>query len=197
MATRARRIRRCVCTAGALALSALALALPAQAEVILHEKFDDSFSDDFEECGMPLHSDFAFHGTTHLRVGTGGLESLFLLHLRIQRTETITNPANGKFFVIEGNVVERDVQATRVEGSVFEVTRLEAGQPFVVRDMNGDVVLRDRGSLWFTVLFDTLGDDIPGGEFVTDFDIVRVNGPHPGFFIDEDQFCALVEELIG
>jgi hypothetical protein len=26
---------------------------------------------------------------------------------------------------------------------------------------------------------------------------VKVNGPHPGFFLDEDQFCGLVEDLIG
>jgi hypothetical protein len=189
-------IRRILGTAGVLALAALAAALPARAGVILHENFDDSFSEDVEECGMPLHRDFAFRGTTHLRVGKRDLDSLFLLHLRIQRTDTITNPANGKFFVIEGNAVERDIQATPIEGSVFEVTRLEAGQPFVVKDMNGDVVLRDRGSIRFTLLFDTLGDDVPGGELLADLD-VRVSGPHPGFFMDEDQFCGLVEELIG
>jgi hypothetical protein len=197
MTSTARPVRHVLAAAGALALSTLALALPAQAEVILHEKFDDSFSEDFEECGMPLHSDFAFRGTTHLRVGKGDLESAFLLHLTIQRTDTITNPANGKFFVIEGNVLERDVHVSRVEGSTFEFTRVESGQPFVVRDMNGDVVLRDRGSIWFTALFDTLGDDTPGGEFVTDFDVIRINGPHPGFFLDDDQFCGLVKDLIG
>jgi hypothetical protein len=190
-------VRRGRAAPGALALSALALALPAHGEVILHEKFDDSFSEDFEECGMPLHSDFTFRGTTHLRVGKGDQESAFLLHLRIQRTDTITNPANGKFFFIEGNVLEREIRATRVERSVFEFTRVESGQPFVVRDMNGDVILRDRGSIWFTAQFDTLGDDVPGGEFVTDFEVVRINGPHPGFFMGDDEFCDLVQDLIG
>ena len=191
-----RSIRRVLGTAGVLALATLAAALPARAEVILHDRFDGSFSEDFEECGIPLHSDFAFRGTTHLRVGKGDLDSLFLLLLRIQTTDTITNPANGKFLVIESNVLERDIHASRVEGSVFESTSVESGQPFVVRDMNGDVVLRDRGSIAFTTLFDTLGDDIPGGELVAEVD-VKVNGPHPGFFLNEDQFCGLVEDLIG
>jgi hypothetical protein len=188
--------RRWVATAGVLALAVLAWALPAHAEVILHEKFADSFSDDFELCGIPVHSEFEFSGVTHLRVGKGDLDSAFFLLLRIRTTETITNPANGEFLVIEGNNLLHDTKATPVGGSVFRFTSVEAGQPFVLRDMTGTVVLRDRGVIRTTILFDTRGDDTPGGVTLEELD-VSVAGPHPGFFTDDDAFCALVQDLIG
>ena len=192
-----RLVRVGVVTAVAFALTALTLALPARGEVILHDNFDDSFSEEFEQCGLTLRNDIAFRGTTHLRVGKGDLASFFFLHLRLKQTETITNLANGRFLVIEANQVERDVRAQRVESSVFQVTSVVSGQPFVVRDMNGRVVLRDRGSIWFTALFDTGGDDVPGGDRLTDPEIVRISGPHPGSDLDDDGFCELVTDLIG
>jgi hypothetical protein len=189
-------LQRWVGKAAMLALAVLALAPPAHAQVILHEKFADSFSNDSELCGIPVHTDFEFSGVTHLRVGTGDLDSAFFLLLRIQTTETITNPANGKFLVIEGNNLLHDTKATPTGGSVFQFTSVEAGQPFVLRDMTGAVVLRNRGVIRTTILFDTLGDDTPGGVTLEELD-VSVAGPHPEFFMDEDDFCALVQDLIG
>ena len=188
--------RRWVGTAGVLALAVLALAPSAHAEVILHEKFADSFSDDFELCGIPVHSDFEFSGVTHLRVGKGDLDSAFFLLLRIRTTETITNPVNGQFFVIEGDSMQHDTKATPLGGSVFRFTSVEAGQPFVLRDMTGAVLLRDRGVIRTTILFDTLADDTPGGVTLQELD-VSVAGPHPGLFMDDDAFCATVQDLLG
>ncbi len=62
--------------------------------------------------------------------------------------------------------------------------------------MSGTVVLRDRGSLSFTYLFDSGGDSVPGGTFVEDVSL-RVSGPHPGFFLDEAAQCAGVIDMIG
>jgi hypothetical protein len=42
------------------------------------------------------------------------------------------------------------------------------------------------------ILFDTEGDDVPGGIFVEDL-CEDVHGPHPGF----DDFCGLITPLIG
>lgn len=189
-------VRRCVATAGVLALAAMAWAPPAPADVINHQRFADSFSDDDELCGIPVHIDGEESGFFHQRVGTGDLDTLFFAHISVTATETITNPANGKFLVIESLAVIQQTKATRVEGTIFRVSDVTAGQPFVLRDMTGRVVLRNRGAIRGTILFDTLGDDTPGG-VVLDVISVRISGPHPELEMDEDAFCAVVEDLIG
>ena len=62
--------------------------------------------------------------------------------------------------------------------------------------MDGDDVLREAGAVWMTIVFDTLGDSMPGGE-VLDERIDRVSGPHPLLEMDEATFCELVHDQIG
>jgi hypothetical protein len=49
-----------------------------------------------------------------------------------------------------------------------------------------------RGSIQHRYLFDTLGDDEPGGVLIADLE-PSVHGPHPGF----DDFCGVLDPLIG
>ena len=44
-------------------------------------------------------------------------------------------------------------------------------------------MLRDRGVIRQVIEFDTLGDDMPGGAFITDVSF-SVSGPHPGLAFD-------------
>jgi hypothetical protein len=188
--------RRCVATAGALALVVLAwAALPAQAQVIDRERFAFSFSEESELCGIAVHQDSEVTGTMHARVGKGKVDSAFFAHVTFQYTDTFTNPANGKFLVIEGHAVFQETKAIPVGGTVFRFIDVEAGQIVVLRDSGGRVVLRDRGAIRTSILFDTLGDATPGGEELEDRVTIRLAGPHPSF--DEDVFCAAVEDLIG
>ena len=57
------------------------------------------------------------------------------------------------------------------------------------------MVLRDRGSVRETYLFDTEGDDVPGGIFLEQLSL-RLSGPHPSFVSDEE-FCAALTVLLG
>jgi hypothetical protein len=186
--------RRAVCLPLVLMTVVMAWALPAQAEVIDQQHYAFSFSEDFELCGIPVHEEAEVSGTVHLRVGKGDLDSAFFTHDNYESTSTITNPANGKFLVIERNALFHETVGTRVEGTIFQFTSVEAGQPFVLRDMSGGIVLRDRGVIRSTILFDTLGDETPGGEFLALLD-EHVAGPHPGR--DDAAFCAIVQDLIG
>ena len=129
-----------------------------------------------------------------LRTGKNKTESFFFLRERHSFHETHTNTVNDESFVVRSdNSTIHEIKATQVEGSVYEVTQLEVGQPFVVEDSEGNVVARDRGSIRYHFVFDTGGDTEPGGEFV-EFLGADVNGPHPGFFTDR---CSYAADLTG
>ena len=91
--------------------------------------------------------------------------------------------------------VPTQVKATKVEGTVYEFTQIEAGQPFVIEDSSGLVAaLRDRGVIRYHIVFDTGGDNEPGGGEFVDFLGADVNGPHPGF---DTFYCEIVGSLVG
>jgi len=133
----------------------------------------------------------ASSGTFHTRIGKGKTDTAFFAFDNYSFSETQTNPANGKFVTITANASFREIRAKRVEGTVFEFWAVEAGQ-FRMYDSDGRLVARDRGSVQFHILFDTEGDDVPGGVQIEEFP-PKVHGPHLGF----DDFCGLITPLIG
>ena len=93
---------------------------------------------------------------------------------------------------MSGHFANNEVGATRVEGSLFEFHIIKAGPVAVIEDSDGNLVSRDRGVMRKTILFDTGGDQEPGGKFVDLVDL-RLAGPHPTF----DRRCDVATELIG
>jgi hypothetical protein len=174
----------------------LALAVPAQAKVVGHEHYSQPYGDDFTACGFPVHVEGLASGNAHLRVGLGDLDTAFFQLDNYRFSETWTNTDNGHYFTIWGDGLVHDVKATHVSGSVFEFTTIESGRPFNITDANGTTLVRDRGSIRHTYLFDTEGDDTPGGILLEEI-AVRVNGPHPGFNMSEEDFCAIVGPLLS
>ena len=168
-------------------------ATPAGATVV--DRGNYSFSDSFtyDDCGFQVGVDTTASGHFLVRAGKGERDTAFFLNDNYSYTETHTNLTTGAFLTIKGNAVFHEIKATRVEGSIFEFEAVEAGQPFVVYDSDGNLVLRDRGSIHFHALFDTEGDDVPGGVFLEDLG-ADVHGPHPGFDTD---FCETITPLIG
>ncbi len=67
-------------------------------------------------------------------------------------------PDTGRWFTREGNGLYKDRRATLVQGTVYQFDAIEAGQPWIVRDMDGELVLRDRGLLHTRFQVDTKGD---------------------------------------
>ena len=185
-------------TVGILAaLVVMAWAIPANATVLDQQHY--SFSDSFPEvaCGVSVRHDFVASGVAHVRAGTGDLTTAFFGIDNYDATDTLTNEANGNFVQVEHNGVVHDIQATHVSGSIFVFTTISAGQPIRIRDMTGRVVSRDRGVKRETYLFDTLGDDTPGGLYLEQLGLL-VSGPHPLFpgVFNEDAFCAIVRPLL-
>lgn len=146
----------------------------------MYERFEyeGSEQDHFELCGLDVHYELEFSGRVRVREGKNADAGAFFLQDNYSSLETFTNTANGKYFTISADGVFQDLKATHVEGSIFEFVSHNVGQPFVVRDMDGRVVLRDRGAITLTYLFDTFGDDMPGGELVSEPDF-RGLGPAP------------------
>jgi hypothetical protein len=177
--------RRVAALLAGLALATLAG--PASATVVdrTHYAGTDAFS--YDDCGFDVDATVEFGGTFQARAGKGDEAGAFFGHNQYWSREVDTRRSDGRTLVISANGVSQDTRAVHVEGSVFEFTSVNAGQPFVVSDASGRALMRDRGSIRETILFDTLGDDVPGGVFIDSVSF-RVNGPHPGLSVD---LCSL------
>jgi hypothetical protein len=184
-----RGVRRSLISVVGGALIALTLAAPVGATVILRDHYSDDYAFSFDDCGFWI--DVAGHadGVAQIRVGKGELTTAFFLHDKFSFLETWTRRDTGDSFTLGGNGLFQETRATHVEGTIFEFTSVLAGQPFVVWDSDGNLILRDRGAITQVLQFDTLGDDVPGGEFVADVSF-SVHGPHAGLDVD---LCALLD----
>ncbi len=171
--------RALIATAAGLLLLLSMAAAPVGATVVLRDHSRDDYAFSFDDCGFWIDVTGHDSGVAHFRVGKGGLDTAFLLLDNYAYRETWTRRDTGDFFTVSGNGVFHETKATHVSGTVFEFTSIESGQPFIVRDANGNLVLRDRGVIRRVVQFDTLGDHVPGGAFVQDVSF-SVHGPHPG-----------------
>jgi hypothetical protein len=166
----------------------------AQAEPPLenvHYEFAETSS--FDDCGFTIESNFATSGHFVVREIEGSGGQAFLGHDNYRFRDVLTNPDTGEWFVVYGHGLFKEKTGRQVEGDIWEFTAQDVGQPFVVEDSDGNVLLRDRGRVTYRALFDTLGDGQPGGELIEQ-EIISVSGPHPGLFAD---FCEIASDLIG
>ena len=190
-------IRRAVLAAALGAALCAFSAASAGATVIGKQTLTDSGTETLDDfCGMTVQHDFSFTDRVQIRVGKGDLDDAFFGHDNYEYRDVFTNPGTGLSMSVSGNGIIRDVKATHVSGTIFRFTTTDSGQQFVIRDDGGRVVLRDRGSIRETYLFDTEGDHTPGGIFLESLSL-RVSGPHPGFDLTDEEFCALAGDLIG
>jgi hypothetical protein len=188
---RARMPRFTALAVGAAAITALAGA-PANATVVDRgHYYSEPYSFSYDDCGFDVEVDGTSSGVFRLRAGKGETATAFYGHDNFSFVETQTNPDTGAFMTITANAVFTEIKARRVEGTIFEFDAVEAGQ-FRLYDSDGALVARDRGSIRHRILFDTEGDNVPGGIFLEDLGS-DPRGPHPGF----ENFCDLMTELIG
>ena len=176
------RRRRVLLALGWAGLVALAAALPAAATVIERGHYAGTDAWSYDDCGPEVGVTAEFGGVFRIRAGKGDAESAFFVADNYWYRETHVR-GDGKTAVIEGDGVYNELTAVNVSGSVFEFRTINAGKPFTMSDGEGNVLLRDRGVLEVTFLFDTLGDDTPGGVFVDLVD-VSAHGQFPGLEAD-------------
>lgn len=184
-----RGIRRAVLSAVGGALIAVTLASPVSATVILRDHYSDDYAFSFDDCGFWIDVSGHAEGVAQIRVGKGELRTAFFLHDNFSFLETWTRRDTGESFTLGANGLFQETRATHVEGTIFEFTSVLAGVPLIAWDSDGNVILRDRGVVRQVLQFDTLGDDVPGGEFVAEVSF-SVHGPHPGLDFDP---CSLLD----
>jgi hypothetical protein len=178
----------------AASLLVLAVAAPVIAKPIDSGTF--SGTDSGTECGIYARES-TFSGWFILKDATPATDGqFFYFENRVEYADVITNSETGAFFTVTGSSLFKESHARLIESNVFTYNTIEAGQPFVVTDTSGTVVLRDVGLIEVSYVFDSLGDGAPGGSQLEEPQLVRVAGPHPGFE-DTFDFCALADKLIG
>jgi hypothetical protein len=178
-----------------LAFAAAALAAAPAAPATTFERIRlDAVPYGFEEvqCGIEVQVEGTVSGLVNLRAGKGDKATAYFEHDVIAYRETWT-AANGRFVTVTGKSSFNDVKAVPLGDNLFRFTLVEAGQPFRLFDSHGNVLIRDRGGVHFTIVFDTLGDDTPGGVVVEELE-PSVRGPHPGF--DDATLCPVLVPLL-
>jgi hypothetical protein len=177
----------------AVAVTGLAVAPAAQGAIFERLSFvDEPYAFDTEACGIAVHVEGTATGATRIRTGTGKFATAFFEHTNLTYSETWT-AANDRFVTVTGHSVFNEVKAVPFGGNLFRFTDIQAGQPFQLYDSQGNLLLRDRGVIRFTYVFDTLGDATPGGVTVGDMQ-VSVRGPHPGF--SDETLCPVLVPLL-
>ena len=165
---------------------------PASATVVDQGRFVDEPYGFSYSCGFPVEVTGVASGNFRLREGKGDDAGAFFSLERMSFREIHTNPETGAWFSVSGHFASNEITASRVDGSLFEFRTIKAGQPSVIEDAAGNLIARDRGDMRVTILFDTGGDDEPGGTFV-DLIAVDLKGPHPAF----GNLCSIATDLIG
>jgi hypothetical protein len=185
------RMARTLIVAALVAGMSIASTSTSMARIVEREEY--SFTESFTEkfCGIEAEFDVEARGRIMIRADRPG-STAFLLSNIFEYREVITNPDTGNWLVIRGKGNFREVRATHLEGDIYHLRAQTAGQHFVIENQNGSVVYRDQGLLEFEIVFDTLGDDEPGGQELS-FELVEMRG-HPGYL---DDICPLALELIG
>ena len=165
---------------------------PAAGTVVDRGHYADTDAFSFVDCGG-ITFDVASTFSGQFRIKATKDPEAFLVRDTYQFRDVITNRATGKWFVFRGIVNFHEIKYRHLGGTLYEFTANESGQPFVIEDSSGRVVVRDRGNIRRSAIFDTRGDGQPGADFIVETH-VSVRGPHPAFD-DPNLFCATAVRL--
>jgi hypothetical protein len=170
--------------AAVLTVTALAVPTAAHAKPEAFDRYSGSESVDVDHCGFTMHVDVTYEGLFMMKSNKDGpalwMDNYYAL-------ETVT--ANGRTLTIEHQGMLKDTSIEHIQGTIYQVEAMEAGQPTVARDEDGNVLLRDRGLLRFTFQWDTT--DPERIDIGSSFELLSEHGSHPAFFTD---FCVFAEE---
>lgn len=173
-----------------LVLLTFALAAPVQAAPVEREHYSGTYSFEGDCDGFLSHVEVTFEGVFMLKAPRADGAPPYYFD-NYHTIETVT--ANGRTLTIEHQGLYKDLHITWVSGTVYQVVSIETGQPFVIRDSEGNVLIRDSGLLKTTFQVDTKGDTDLSNDFFIEgsWSLLAEHGRHPGFDFD---FCGFLKD---
>ena len=183
------RLHRQLATAVACSFMALGPVAPASADAPLERgHYEGSNPPEAIGCEDPIQKSTTYWGSYSVRTTDDG--SATLLHDTFKYTDTYLNTDTGESFTVDGRVNLREADATplpRLGPTAYEYRVANAAQA-VVRDPDGDPVIRGAGHVTIRIVFDVAtGQVLEGPEFLT------TAGKHP---LLEADWCQISADLI-
>lgn len=170
------RITPVLAASAGLLASVLVVAAPAPAEIDVRDHGTFTYDDTFSDCGV---DDIAVHGTIRsvflARAVKDSDGEAWFGHNNYDVDETYTNRANGRSFSLQANGNWREISAEHLDGDQWRFAWKDSGATFVLRDATGTVLVRDRGTISGSTVWDLRGDGELGGDFVSE-ELVRLSG---------------------
>jgi len=176
----------------AMAIGAL-VAIPLHAQgPLVREHYSGTNSYSVTDCGFTINVEDVFSGLFMLKRGHHGDLTPYFSD-NFWASMMYTNPETGKWFIVNQNGLAKDVRVTNVGGTVYRFDTILTGATAVVRNMDGNIVMRDHGLLHFRFTVDTKGDSDRSNDELVSFEIVADRGAHLFFNTD---FCASASDLL-
>jgi hypothetical protein len=158
--------------------------------------YDQPYSFTTKECAVKAKITGHTRGHYKNYNVAGSHGQAFLAHNWYRFREVWTNPANGHKAYADGHGYFREISASHVRGDLWSFLSVETGVPIRVRHTRGgEPLLVDHGRIMKRTLFDTQGDQEPGGEIVHE-KVLQVQGDFP-FGTGRVGFCQLVRRAVG
>ena len=173
----------------AATLAALMIVPVATATTGFRDRFHDEYAFSHDDCGWWVDGTGEVNGDFFVRIGKGDFAGAFYGHNNFDFSETHVRRTDGATITISANTLFQETKATHLEGNVYTFTSVVAGVQLKVAGGDGKTLLMDRGRITETIVFDTLGDDVPGGVFIESIDF-RMAGKYPSVVTD---YCSLFD----
>lgn len=176
----------------ALTASAVVGVVPASAQKLFSETFEESWTfldEDF--CGTGLTVELA--GTNEGKVAVHLRQGLPYFRGVITSETTYTNPETGASVTETVTTLERDLDVTDNGDGTFTVLVMATGNATIVDDATGKAVGRNPGQVRFEILISDAGtpDDFSDDEFV------EFLGQVKGSTGRSDDFCESALSVLG
>ena len=186
-------IRACIIVIASVLAAAVGVPAAQAVAPDINEQYSFEETTNFRDCGLRLRESVVGGGHFLVFPIPESNGEAWLGHDNYWFRSVLTNRDTGEYVVVSGRATFKEKTGTQIDGDIWEFTALEAGQPLVLRDSAGSVLLRLRGVVKYEATFDLLGDGMLGGELL-EANIVHVGGPDPDYEFD---FCGVIGDLLS